>query len=86
MHQSPFRVFELETRIAEDGDGRFLQEVRDSLQAELVEVKSRINSGLEPEQFLSASQYASAVETAADILTKVWKREHPVSPGTPISP
>ncbi len=74
---SPLRILELESKLAKDDDGSFRDNLCESLNDELRGVKRHIDSGLPPEEFEQASQYAQALETAVEVVERVWRAEHP---------
>ena len=79
MSDGPIRIFDLETKLAEDESGSFRKSLVDDLADELREVKQKINAGLPPEEFQQAEQYANALEKASAVVDKVWNIEHKTS-------
>ena len=72
MSDGPIRIFDLETKLAEDENGSFRKSLVDELADELHEVKQKINAGLPPNEFQRASTYATAIEKASAVVEKVW--------------
>ena len=71
-----FRVFDIETQIAEDTSGDFLKELNGGLEQEAIEVRTTINAGVAPDQYQSLTQYADAIDAAREVTTKLWKQSH----------
>ena len=76
MSEQPIRIFEMETKLAQDDDGSFRNALTGALGDEMREVKQHINAGLPPDEFQQATQYAEALERAAAVVEKVWNSEH----------
>ena len=75
MSQTPIRLLELETKLAEDQGGTYRDSVCESLNTELAALKQHIRAGLPPDQFEQAKALEAALESAASAVQKLWKIE-----------
>lgn len=77
----PIRLLDLEDRLAEDSSGAYRGQLIEALRLDLSEVKRRIDAGLSPQEFESADAYRGAIESAIEVVDKVWKLDHEVKLG-----
>ena len=76
---SPTRILDLEHKLADDNDGTYRDSLCESLRSEQQGIKRHMDSGLPPEEFQQASDYANALEAAVNVVEHTWKVDHPDS-------
>lgn len=65
-----------EDRLTADKKGEYKKELLEQLNAELVGIKNKRNSGLSPDEFACADALIVAIEEAVKVVELTWHKHH----------
>lgn len=76
MSDQQLRLVEMETRLADDRNGAYRDQLLTRLESELQSLQGQIKGGLSPADFEVAEKLTAALRTAVAVVKKVWQAHH----------
>ncbi len=76
MEQNKIYILDMEEELEKDVNGDYRKKILDSLLRYSAEIKQQMDSGLPPDEFKTSENIKGAVDTASDVVDKVWNLFH----------